>query len=122
MSSPRHGVVEQDADDILATTLAVCRQTIAQARSLNMQIQAVAIATQRSTAVLWDSETGKALVPAMVWQDSRYAQPLRQMTGAWDRQLLQHTGRPVGVRSPICGPRAIWPTRRRSARRIKPDA
>ncbi|WP_159870075.1 MULTISPECIES: FGGY family carbohydrate kinase [unclassified Raoultella] len=106
VSSPRHGVVEQDADDILATTLAVCRQTIAQARSLNMQIQAIAIATQRSTAVLWDSETGKALVPAMVWQDSRYAQPLRQMAGVWDRQLLQHTGRPVGVRSPY-----LWAAR-----------
>ncbi len=66
--SPRHGVVEQDANEILTMTLAVCRKTIAEAQSRNMHIQALAIATQRSTAVLWDRQSGQALVPAMVWQ------------------------------------------------------
>lgn len=57
VSSPRHGVVEQDADEILCATVAVCRKAIASAQQQNMRIVALAIATQRSTAVLWDSQT-----------------------------------------------------------------
>lgn len=104
--SPRHGVVEQNANEILAMTLNVCRRTIAKAQSMNIRIQALAIATQRSTAVLWDSETGKALVPAMVWQDSRYAQQLGAMAAQWDDKLIARTGRPVGIRSPY-----LWAAR-----------
>ncbi|GLR07303.1 glycerol kinase [Mixta theicola] len=104
--SPRHGVVEQDANEILEVTLKVCRQTIARAQELNMRIQALAIATQRSTAILWDGETGKALVPAMVWQDSRYASHLGELAAEWDSKLLARTGRPVGIRSPY-----LWAAR-----------
>ncbi|ENT8516643.1 FGGY family carbohydrate kinase [Raoultella ornithinolytica] len=104
--SPRHGVVEQDANEILTMTLAVCRKTIAEAQSRNMHIQALAIATQRSTAVLWDRQSGQALVPAMVWQDARYARTLADKAGEWDRPLLNHTGRPVGIRSPY-----LWAAR-----------
>lgn len=66
VSSQRHGVVEQDADEILQATIAVCRTAIANAQRSKMRIVALAIATQRSTAVLWDAGTGKALAPAMV--------------------------------------------------------
>ncbi len=100
VDSPRHGVVEQDADEILAATLAVCRKTIANAHRQNMRIVALAIATQRSTAVLWDTHTGKALVPAMVWQDSRFTGELSALAPEWDAKLLPHIGRPVGIRSP----------------------
>jgi glycerol kinase len=103
-------------------TLAVCRKTIAEAQSRNMHIQALAIATQRSTAVLWDRQSGQALVPAMVWQDARYARTLADKAGEWDRPLLNHTGRPVGIRSLTCGPPAILPIPRRSQRRTGPDA
>jgi glycerol kinase len=106
VASPRHGVVEQDANEILALTLNVCRRTITKAHRLNIRIQALAIATQRSTAVLWNSETGKALVPAMVWQDSRYAQQLGAMSAQWDDKLIARTGRPVGIRSPY-----LWAAR-----------
>ncbi|KJM63393.1 glycerol kinase [Pluralibacter gergoviae] len=106
VTSPRHGVVEQDANEILTMTLRVCRQTIARAKSLNVQIEALALSTQRSTAVLWDSETGKALVPAMVWQDARYAEHLGTLAGEWDSKLLAQTGRPTGIRSPY-----LWAAR-----------
>ena len=52
VSSQRHGVVEQDADEILQATIAVCRTAIANAQHSKMRIVALAIATQRSTAVL----------------------------------------------------------------------
>lgn len=100
VSSQRHGVVEQDADEILQATIAVCRTAIANAQCSKMRIVALAIATQRSTAVLWDVGTGKALVPAMVWQDARFTDELAQLAPEWDEKLLPLIGRPVGIRSP----------------------
>ncbi|MBU9541213.1 FGGY family carbohydrate kinase [Burkholderia multivorans] len=100
VDSPRPGVVEQDANAVLDKTLEVCRATLAQAREQRMHIVALALATQRATAVLWDTETGRALVPAMVWQDTRHADELDRLAADWDRELLPHVGRPAGVRSP----------------------
>ena len=98
ISSPRHGVVEQDADMLLDRTLAVSRETIEQARQDHVEIVAMALATQRATAILWDSQTGKALVPAMVWQDARYVKEMRSLASDWDARLVEATGRPAGVR------------------------
>jgi glycerol kinase len=100
VSSPRAGVVEQDANEILAKTLDACRAVVARAGEAGVQIQAVAIATQRSTAVLWDRRSGRALVPAMVWQDSRYAEELDGLGRLWNERLVAAVGRPTGVRSP----------------------
>lgn len=100
VDSPQHGIVEQDANQILSATLAVCLDTISQARQKNLCIVALAISTQRSTAVLWDAKTGKALVPSMVWQDSRYASELEKLGQTWDEKLRATIGRPAGIRSP----------------------
>jgi glycerol kinase len=100
VESPSPGVVEQDANAILDKTIAVCRATIAQAGDAQLRITALGIATQRATAVLWDRRTGRALVPAMVWQDTRYADALGVMAAEWDRKLMARAGRPAGVRSP----------------------
>ncbi|MPV68609.1 FGGY family carbohydrate kinase [Burkholderia sp. BE17] len=100
VESPRPGVVEQDANAILDKTLAVCRATLAHAHEQGVQIVALALATQRATAVLWDTRTGRALVPAMVWQDTRHAAELDRFAFDWDRVLVPQVGRPAGVRSP----------------------
>ncbi|MGE8163737.1 FGGY family carbohydrate kinase [Paraburkholderia sp. NPDC080076] len=100
VDSPRPGVVEQDANSILEKTIAVCRATLARAAAEQLNVVALAIATQRATAVLWDTQTGRALVPAMVWQDTRHAGELNRLAQAWDRTLMKRVGRPAGVRSP----------------------
>lgn len=105
VDTPRSGVVEQDANAILDKTIEVCRATIARARSERQRIVALAIATQRCSAVLWDTRTGRALVPVMVWQDTRYVSELEQLAPAWDKLLKEQIGRPVGVRSPY-----LWAT------------
>lgn len=105
VDTPRPGVVEQDANAILEKTLAVCRTAIAQAHADNKRIAALAIATQRCSAVLWDTRTGRALVPVMVWQDTRYVDELNRLAPHWDRVLVGQMGRPVGVRSPY-----LWAT------------
>jgi glycerol kinase len=100
VDAPRPGVVEQDANAILDKTVAVCLASIARARSARQRIAALAIATQRCSAVLWDKRTGRALVPVMVWQDSRHAGDLDKLAPDWDKLLMQQVGRPAGVRSP----------------------
>lgn len=99
VDSPRPGVVEQDANDILDSTIRVCRDAIAQAQREGQTIVALALATQRATAVLWDTRTGRALVPAMVWQDTRFVDELDTLAPEWDARLRERVGRPVGVRS-----------------------
>lgn len=117
VESPQPGVVEQDANAILDKTLAVCRATLAQAHQQHVRIVALALATQRATAVLWDTRTGRALVPAMVWQDTRHAAELDRLAADWDRVLVPQVGRPAGCARRICGPctscvrRARWPMR-----------
>jgi len=100
VDTPRPGVVEQDADRILEKTIAVCCTSIARAHSAQQRIVALTIATQRCSAVLWDTRTGRSLVPVMVWQDSRYVDELDKLAPTWDKLLQQQVGRPVGVRSP----------------------
>lgn len=106
LDNPRHGVVEQNADEILRRTIDACRKTIAQAAAAGVEIVALALATQRATSVLWDTRTGKALVPAMVWQDSRHAAELARFSEQWNDRLVASTGRPIGVRSPF-----LWAAR-----------
>lgn len=100
VDSPAAGVVEQDANAILALTVDAIRATMEEARGTGVEVVATAIATQRATAVLWDAQTGRAVVPAMVWQDSRHAGRLAELGETWNEELLRHVGRPTGVRSP----------------------
>ena len=106
VQSPRPGVVEQDANEILQKTIDAVRAVLASAEASGVEIKAVAIATQRATAVLWDTVTGTALVPAMVWQDNRFAAELAALGPEWDERLLASIGRPTGVRSPY-----LWAAR-----------
>ena len=104
VDSPRPGVVEQDADVIWQRTLDACRAAVAAGGGAAPA--AVAVTTQRATAVLWDARTGRSLSPAMVWQDTRHADELARLADKWDVRLIAQTGRPAGVRSPY-----LWAAR-----------
>ena len=60
---PQAGWVEHDAEELLKN-IKIC---IKQAGV----VDAIGIANQGETIVAWDSETGKPLYPAIVWQDDR---------------------------------------------------
>ncbi|MBT3306455.1 MAG: glycerol kinase GlpK [Alphaproteobacteria bacterium] len=70
---PQSGWVEHEAEDIWQTTLAMCRDAIAQAGVRPADIAAIGITNQRETTVVWDRETGKPIHRAIVWQDRRTA-------------------------------------------------
>jgi glycerol kinase len=70
---PEPGWVEQDAEEIWQSQLAVARAVLRENGVVAGQVAAIGIANQRETTVLWDRKTGAALAPAIVWQDRRTA-------------------------------------------------
>ena len=49
-------------------------------------IAAIGIANQRETTVLWDRKSGRAVAPAIVWQDRRTAAACEALVGAGHQQ------------------------------------
>lgn len=68
---PQPGWVEQDPDDILATSIEVLRKVLAGSGGTSSSIAAMGITNQRETVVVWDRATGRPVAPAIVWQDRR---------------------------------------------------
>lgn len=81
IKTPKSGWVEQDAQEIWTTQIAVVQQAIASARLLAKDVKALGVTNQRETTVIWDKRTGRALAPAIVWQDRRAVE--------WCNDLLQ---------------------------------
>ena len=69
---PGPSLVEHDAAEIWAATLACTREMVVQAGGAD-RIAAIGITNQRETVVFWDRKTGEPLAPAIVWQDRRTA-------------------------------------------------
>jgi glycerol kinase len=70
---PASGWVEHEPDDLLRTTLAVCREAIEKGGAKTSDIAAIGITNQRETTVIWDKSTGRSIHRAIVWQDRRTA-------------------------------------------------
>jgi glycerol kinase len=76
---PQPGWVEHDASEILSNTYGVIRDALQSAGLSNTDLAAVGITNQRETTVLWDRRTGKPLYNAIVWQDTRTEDLLRDL-------------------------------------------
>ncbi|MFT4654999.1 MAG: glycerol kinase, partial [Patiriisocius sp.] len=70
---PANGWVEHNAEEIWSTTLDSCKTAIAQAKNKKVDVACIGITNQRETTLVWNRETGKAIYPAIVWQDRRTA-------------------------------------------------
>ncbi len=69
---PEPGWVEHDAEEIWQTSLACAREMVEAAGGAS-KIAAMGIANQRETVAFWSRRSGRALAPAIVWQDRRTA-------------------------------------------------
>ncbi len=69
--------VEQDPQAIWVSLQEVLDEALAFARRRGLTVARAGLATQRSTVVAWDRNTGAALGPALSWQDTRTAPELR---------------------------------------------
>ncbi|MCB0964103.1 MAG: hypothetical protein KDA98_12520 [Acidimicrobiales bacterium] len=65
--SPAPGLVEFDAAAMAAAVLEVARSALAEAGS----VDAVGIANQRASTIVWDRATGEPVGPGLGWQDLR---------------------------------------------------
>lgn len=65
--SPMSGLVEFDPMAMAAAALDVARRTLARAGT----VDAVGVATQRASSIIWDRSTGEPLAPGLGWQDLR---------------------------------------------------
>ena len=68
ISFPEPGWVEQDAEEIWSRSLECARAMAAKSR-----VAAIGITNQRETILFWSRRSGRALAPAIVWQDRRTA-------------------------------------------------
>lgn len=69
---PKPGLVEHNPENIWSTV----RETVALVlnRNRDKTVEAIGIANQRETTVVWDAVTGNAVYNAIVWQDRRTAE------------------------------------------------
>ncbi len=87
---PQPGWVHQDPMEIWETTLATARDALAEAALDPAALEAIGIANQRETTILWDRLSGRPVAPAIVWQ-SRESAPLvdaivaREMAATYQR-------------------------------------
>ncbi len=69
---PRQAWVEQNAMEIWSSIKQVMQE--AAAGISDGQIEAIGITNQRETKIVWDSQTGRPICNAIVWQDRRTAE------------------------------------------------
>ncbi|MGY5796851.1 glycerol kinase GlpK [Rheinheimera faecalis] len=86
---PEQGWVEQDAELIWLSVLKVCRQVLAQAVQLGIEVLGVSISNQRETTVLWHKAKDQVLAPAIVWQDRRTADYCQQLKEQGHEEWVQ---------------------------------
>lgn len=70
---PKPGWVEQNANEIWSSILAVMASCLAESGIKPIQIAGIGITNQRETVVIWDKETGRPIYNAVVWQSRQTA-------------------------------------------------
>jgi glycerol kinase len=85
---PRPGWVEHDAEEIWTSSLA-CARAAATAAGGAERVAAIGITNQRETIVFWSRRTGRALGPAIVWQDRRTAELCADLRDQGHEQAVQ---------------------------------
>jgi glycerol kinase len=70
---PQAGWVEHDPTEILTSQLSCAVEALGRIGARPRDVAAIGITNQRETVVVWERATGKAIHPAIVWQDRRTA-------------------------------------------------
>ena len=105
--NPKAGWVEHDATEIWQNTRRVINGAMSDADVEAGDVEAIGITNQRETAVVWDRETGEPVYNAIVWQDTRTGELVREFAGdeGVDR-LREATGLPLSTY--FSGPKISW--------------
>jgi glycerol kinase len=90
---PQAGWVEHDPTEILTSQLSCAVEALGKVGARPRDIAAIGITNQRETVIVWERATGKAIHPAIVWQDRRTAAQCKALedSGAGE-MVLSKTG------------------------------
>lgn len=90
IQTPHSGWVEQDAQEIWTTQIAVVQQALASAGILAKDIHAIGLTNQRETTVIWDKRNSQPLAPAIIWQDRRATDWCNHLAEQGLQDKIQH--------------------------------
>ncbi len=68
---PQAGWVEQDPNELWHNACELLNRVMSNAEVRAHEIVGLGIANQGESVVMWDRQTGEALYPALIWQDTR---------------------------------------------------
>ena len=93
---PKPGWVEHNPEEIWQRTREVVAEAMANGKLQPRDLAAIGITNQRETTVVWNRKTGKPLANALVWQDTRVADYVSELSkaGGQDR-FRSRTGLPL---------------------------
>jgi glycerol kinase len=104
---PKPGWVEHDALEIWANVQEVVQEAIEEAELKPADIAAIGITNQRETTVVWDKKTGKPVHNAIVWQDTRTDQLVKELGDTvGPERFKERTGLPLATY--FAGPKLLW--------------
>ncbi len=89
--TPHTDWVEQDPEALWYSQYHTALEVMEKAGLLASDIACIGITNQRETTIVWDRQTGKAIYPAIVWQDGRTAGACAQITDAALLEYIQQT-------------------------------
>jgi glycerol kinase len=87
---PRAGWVEHNPIEIWERTTAVAQTVLSTHRLDARDLVALGITNQRETTVVWNRRTGRPYYNAIVWQDTRTAQLVRDLDADGRGDVIRH--------------------------------
>ncbi|MCR4633207.1 MAG: glycerol kinase GlpK [Erysipelotrichaceae bacterium] len=90
---PKPGWVEQDANEIWLSTLAVMAQIFDGGQIKPEQVVSIGISNQRETTVVWDAQTGLPVYHAIVWQSRQTSEIVTKLKEeGYEPMIKEKTG------------------------------
>ena len=76
---PKPGWVEHNPADILDSQLTALKELVTRNGLKSCDVEAIGIANQRETTIIWDRKTGQPIYNAIVWQCRRTAEAMEEL-------------------------------------------
>ncbi|MCS4484757.1 glycerol kinase GlpK [Gleimia sp. 6138-11-ORH1] len=104
---PKAGWVEHNPVEIWDNIREAVAQALSKAQINRHDLAAVGITNQRETTVVWDKNTGEPVYNAIVWQDTRTAEIVRELAGSEGAEKYKEIcGLPLATY--FSGPKIKW--------------
>ncbi len=89
---PQAGWVEHDGAEIWSNAEKVMAGALQKAGLTRSELAAIGITNQRETTIAWDVTTGAPLHNAIVWQDTRTAEFMNELSESDKNNVIHRTG------------------------------